>query len=97
MQCDVVSHFKKIQLDGVGQLFLAQHPSRHAINFAYLSDIKNTISGTTTLQEVQKTSDRMFTEMRGYAEAASFDELSRITAKDALDKFIQKPDLLDRP
>ena len=39
----------------------------------------------------------MFTEMRGYAEAASFDELSRITAKDALDKFIQKLDLLDRP
>ena len=70
----------------------ARRKARHAINFAYLSDIKNTLSPEPALEEVRKTTDRMFDEMHGYAEAASFDELSRITVKDALQKFLEGPD-----
>ena len=70
---------------------------RHAINFAFLSDIRDKLTPETELQEVMRTTDRMFDEMQGYAEAASFDELSRITAKDALEKFVHGAEAFERP
>lgn len=68
----------------------------HAINFAFLSDIKNKLTPETGLQEVKKTTERMFDEMQGYAEAASFDELSRLTAKDALENFLHGAEAFER-
>ena len=70
---------------------------RHAINFAFLSDIRDKLTPQTELREVKKTTERMFDEMQGYAEAASFDELSRITAKDALEKFVHGAEAFERP
>lgn len=70
---------------------------RHAINFAFLSDIRDKLTPETGLQEVKKTTERMFDEMQGYAEAASFDELSRLTAKDALENFLHGAEAFERP
>lgn len=68
----------------------------HAINFAFLPDIRDKMTPETGLQEVKKTTERMFDEMQGYAEAASFDELSRLTAKDALENFLHGAEAFER-
>ncbi|CAE7490946.1 unnamed protein product [Symbiodinium pilosum] len=71
----------------------------HAINTAYLQEIHNMVTQQSQadkdslLQSAKAATDAMFVELAGYAQAASADELSRITAKRALDDFLKTPDL----
>ncbi|CAE7399062.1 unnamed protein product, partial [Symbiodinium natans] len=69
----------------------------HAINTAYLQEIHTMLTAHTTqeeastlLQRAQSVTDGMFQELAGYADAASFNELSRLTAASALTQFLQE-------
>lgn len=76
----------------------------HVINVAYLQDIHNMLTGLTgpqgegqLIERAAIATSKMFEEMQGYAEAASFNDLSRVTARDALETFLATPDLAGAP
>ncbi|CAE7472430.1 unnamed protein product, partial [Symbiodinium sp. CCMP2456] len=75
----------------------------HVINTAYLKEIHTMLTQSASedesglLQATQASTDAMFAELSGFAQGASFDELSRLTAKEAIDSFLQVPDLPSAP
>ena len=76
----------------------------HAINTAYLQEIHTMLTEQGSdqdqealLQNTKILTDSMLQELAGYAEASSFNELSRITATGALTEFLQAPDLPNSP
>ncbi|CAE7233153.1 RE1 [Symbiodinium natans] len=70
----------------------------HAIDKAYMQEIHetwpNNRGGRTGVQQKNQTLMRhaRFSELAGYAQAASFDELSKITAKRAVEEFLESAD-----
>eukprot|EP00439_Symbiodinium_sp_Y106_P016615 s2083_g2.t1 len=63
----------------------------HAINTAYMQEIHDMVTKQSEaaeeqlLQGTESATNAMFSELAGYAQAASFDDLSKITAKRALE------------
>lgn len=70
----------------------------HIINTAYMQEIHDMVTKQSQaaeeelVQGTERATDSMFTELAGYAQAASFDELSKITAKGALQDFLTSAD-----
>eukprot|EP00439_Symbiodinium_sp_Y106_P007625 s5037_g1.t1 len=77
----------------------------HIINTAYMQEIHDMVTKQSQaaeegrdqkeelVQGTESATDALFSEMAGYAQAASFDELSKITAKGALEEFLESADL----
>ncbi|CAE7268597.1 unnamed protein product [Symbiodinium microadriaticum] len=71
----------------------------HAINTAYMQEIHEMVTKQSEAEEEQllqgteSATDAMFSELAGYAQAASFDEISKITAKRAIEEFLESADL----
>jgi len=68
----------------------------NTVSTAYLKEIRTMLmdqsKSTSLVEGTQVASGMMLKELAGYAEAASFDDLSRITARSALEQFLETPD-----
>ncbi|CAE7479165.1 unnamed protein product, partial [Symbiodinium natans] len=67
---------------------------RLGIRVQMVQETLNAQAGAAFMEEAKELSSQMLTELSGFAQAASFNALSRHTARDALEKFVAGAEVL---